>query len=49
MHLLVLLLLIAAAVFFVLAAAGAPRLNWMALGLLAWVLCPLIRAAQTFH
>ena len=49
MPLLVLLLLIAAAVFFILAAAGAPRANWIALGLLAFVLVPLIRAAQTFH
>ena len=39
-------LLIVGAVFFVLAAIGVPRCNWLALGLLAWLLTVLIPALQ---
>lgn len=49
MHLLFLLLLVLAAVCFGLTALGVSgRINLLALGLLAWVLCPLIQLAQTF-
>jgi len=47
MHTLDLILLIIAAVCFGLAAAGVPsRVNLIALGLLAWVLVPLIAALR---
>ena len=45
MHTIDLILLIVAAVCFGLAAAGVPsRVSWVPLGLLAWVLVPLIAA-----
>jgi hypothetical protein len=43
---LTIVLLILAAICFVLAAIGVPRFNWVALGLLAWVLTLLIPALQ---
>ena len=39
-------LLIVAAVCFILAAINVPRFNWVALGLLAWVLTVLIPALR---
>ena len=47
MHTLNLILLVIAAACFGLAAAGVPsRVAWVPLGLLAWVLVPLIAALQ---
>jgi len=47
MHTVDLILLIVAAVCFGLGAAGVPsRVAWVPLGLLAWVLVPLIAALQ---
>jgi len=47
MHTIDLILLIVAAVCFGLAAFGVPaRVAWVPLGLLAWVLVPLIAALQ---
>ena len=47
MHAIVIVLLIISALSFGLAAAGVPsRVNLVALGLLAWVLVPLIAALQ---
>ena len=43
---LTIVLLILAAVFFILAAIGVPRCNWVALGLIAWLLTELIPALQ---
>ena len=39
-------LLILAAIAFILAIIGVPRFNWVALGLLAWLLTALIPALQ---
>ena len=45
MHTLNLILLIVAAICFGLAAFGVPaKVNWLGLGLLAWVMVPLIAA-----
>jgi len=47
MHIITLVLLVIAAVCFGLAAAGVPsRIAWVPLGLLAWVLVPLIAALR---
>jgi len=47
MHTLTIVLYVIAAVCFGLAAAGVPsRVAWVPLGLLAWVLVPLIAALQ---
>jgi len=47
MHTIDLILLIVAAVSFGLAAAGVPsKVNWIGLGLLAWVLVPLSAALR---
>ena len=46
MHIITVILLIVAASCFTLAAIGVPRCNWLALGLLAWLLTVLIPALQ---
>jgi hypothetical protein len=47
MHTLNLILYVLAAVCFALATVGNARVNWVAAGLLAWVLVPAIRAVRT--
>lgn len=47
MHIITVILLIVAASCFALAALGVPsRVSWVPLGLLAWVLVPLIAALR---
>ena len=47
MHIIVVVLLVTAAICFALAALGVPsRVSWVPLGLLAWVLVPLIAALR---
>jgi len=47
MHIITVILLIVAAICFGLAALGVPsRVAWVPLGLLAWVLVPLIAALR---
>jgi len=47
MHIIIVILLIVAAICFGLAAVGVPsRVAWVPLGLLAWVLCPLVAALR---
>jgi len=47
MHIITVILLIVAAISFGLAALGVPsRVAWVPLGLLAWVLVPLIAALR---
>ena len=44
------LILLLAAVCFLLGTANVPgRVNWIALGLLLWVVVPLVDAAESIH
>lgn len=43
------LVLLLGAVCFALAACNVPRANWIAIGLLLWILVPLASAAEALH